>query len=326
MYYLESPSMDPYFNLALEEYLFNASEQDKEFLLLWRNENAVIVGKFQNTAEEINQEYVDRKGITVARRLSGGGAVYHDAGNLNYTLIVRQDDEEYDFRSFTEPVIRTLNNFGIQAEFNGRNDLLIDGRKFSGCSQYSRGRRLLHHGCIMISSDMSVLSEALKPRTAKIQSKGVPSVASRVTTVDQHAAEPIGVEKFKEALAREILSDRQVEPFSLSDRDLREIRELRNTKYALWEWNYGYCADYGLSNDKRFPWGTLSVKMDVQNGRIREIRFFGDFFGSEDIRGLEERMAGLKLDAGTTEELAGMDVSRYICGCSPEELAELLLY
>ena len=327
MYFFESPSRDPFFNLALEERLFDAYDGGGDFFLLWQNEPSVIVGKFQNTAEEINQAYVDRCHIKVARRLSGGGAVYHDGGNLNYTFILNQKGaEEFRFDLFAQPVIRVLGRYGIAAEFSGRNDILIDGKKISGCAQFSRGDRLLYHGCILLDSNLENLAAALRVRTAKLRSNGVRSVSSRVTTVNGQAAAPIAMAEFKEALVREILREGEVEPFALSESDRREILRLRETKYATWEWNYGFCADYALSNEKRFPGGTLNVKMNVAEGRIQEIRFFGDFFGGGDIRELEARMAGLPLDARLEQALERLDISHYIHGATAGDLYDLLMH
>ena len=201
MRYLESPSRDPYFNLALEEYVFERMDKSKSYFMLWQNDNTIVVGKYQNTAEEIDQAYVDAHHIRVARRLSGGVAVYHDRGNLNFTFIVDQADAPgLNFKIFVEPVIRALARFGVHAAFTGRNDLTIDGMKFSGNAQYARRGRLLHHGCIMLDSNLTSVADALRVKEAKFASKAVKSVRSRVTTINAHAPAPISMEEFKEAL------------------------------------------------------------------------------------------------------------------------------
>ena len=322
MFFLKSPSRDPYFNLALEEHLMGS---DGEFLMLWRNAPSVIVGKFQNTPEEVDLRYAEERRIPVARRLTGGGAVYHDEGNLNYTIIIDEDGGEVDFQSFAQPVIRALARFGVRAEFNGRNDLVTDGKKISGCAQCVRNGRLLHHGCILLDTDLDVLSRVLKGNKEKYASKGVDSVASRVTTVNACAPQRVDMEKFPQVLAREILSGQVAEPYALSEEELRSVRELRERKYASWEWNFGFGANYGFANERRFPWGTVSVKMDVQAGRIRSVRLFGDCFGG-DVGALEARLTGLALDGHLKDTLSGWDLSPYIRDARGEDLAELLLY
>lgn len=327
MFFYESTSLDPCFNLALEEHIFQTLDEDHEFLMLWQNSNSIIVGKFQNTAEEINQSYVDENNIKVVRRLSGGGAVYHDVGNLNYTLITgRSGADDFNFQRFAQPVIHVLAGFGIHAEFNGRNDLLIDGKKFSGCSQFSSNDRLLYHGCILLSSNLDVLSNALKTRTAKFQSKGVHSVSSRVTTINDHTKQPISMDDFKNALAFEILSRREVTPYLLTKCDYDAILNLQETKYATWEWNYGYYADYAMSIEHRFASGTLEVKMSVHDGRISGIRFFGDFFGNGDIHDLEQKLIGVPLNSDIGLVLQKYDVPFYINGVMANDLQNLLLY
>lgn len=327
MIYLESASQDPYWNLALEEYVFSRMDRREQYLILWQNDNTIVVGKYQNTAEEINQSYVDAHGIRVARRLSGGGAVYHDKGNLNYSIIVDQKElNNFNFQVFIQPVLRVLKGFSVCAEFNGRNDLTIDGRKFSGSSQYAKGGRLLHHGCIMLDSNLQSVTEALRVRSAKIQSKGIKSVASRVTTINENAPVIISMDAFKRALVQEILSGQEAKPYALSDAEKAAIQKLRDEKYATWEWNYGFYANYNLRREKRFPAGTVTVSMDVQNARIKAIRLWGDFFGNGEISELETAMTGLALDGSMKDTLEKLNISHYMSGISPENLCELLIY
>ena len=324
MIYLESPSRDPYFNLALEEYVFERMDKSKSYFLLWQNDNTIVVGKYQNTAEEIDQAYVDAHHIRVARRLSGGGAVYHDRGNLNFTFIVdRADAPGLNFKVFVRPVVEALARFGVHAEFTGRNDLTIDGMKFSGNAQYARRGRLLHHGCIMLDSNLTSVADALRVKEAKFDSKAVKSVRSRVTTINAHAPAPISMEDFKGALKECAMASGALEPYTLTEEDLAAIRKLRDEKYATWAWNYGFSPAYDMRREMKFPAGLVTAHLSAEGGKIKAVRFYGDFFGGE-LGELEGAMAGLPLDGHLTEALEALRVGDYMSGITAEELSRLL--
>lgn len=324
MFYLESPSRDPYFNLALEEYVFERMDKSKSYFMLWQNDNTIVVGKYQNTAEEIDQAYVDAHGIRVARRLSGGGAVYHDKGNLNFTFIVdRADAPGLNFKIFVEPVIQALARFGVHAAFTGRNDLTIDGMKFSGNAQYARRGRLLHHGCIMLDSNLTSVADALRVKEAKFASKAVKSVRSRVTTINAHAPAPISMEDFKGALKECAMASGALEPCTLTEEDLAAVRKLRNEKYATWAWNYGFSPAYDMRREMKFPAGLVTAHLSAEGGKIKAVRFYGDFFGGE-LGELEGAMAGLPLDEHLTDALEALRVGDYMSGITAEELSRLL--
>ena len=324
MFYLESPSRDPYFNLALEEYVFERMDKSKSYFMLWQNDNTIVVGKYQNTAEEIDQAYVDAHHIRVARRLSGGGAVYHDRGNLNFTFIVdRADAPGLNFKIFVEPVIQALARFGVHAAFTGRNDLTIDGMKFSGNAQYARRGRLLHHGCIMLDSNLTSVADALRVKEAKFDSKAVKSVRSRVTTINAHAPAPISMEDFKGALKECAMASGELEPCTLTEEDLAAIRKLRDEKYATWAWNYGFSPAYDMRREMKFPAGLVTAHLSAEGGKIKAVRFYGDFFGGE-LGELEGAMVGLPLDGHLTEALEALRVGDYMSGITAEELSRLL--
>lgn len=327
MRFLESPSNDPYFNLALEEYVFEHLDRTYSYFMLWQNFNTIVVGKYQNTAEEINQDFVDEHGIQVVRRLSGGGAVFHDHGNLNFTFIVDQgSNPDFNFKVFVEPVVRALARFGIQAEFNGRNDITIDGMKFSGNSQYTRHGRLLHHGCIMLDSNLTNVADALKVKDAKFDSKAVKSVRSRVTTINAHAAAPISMEDFKRTLTECAMDSGELETYTLTENDLEAVRQLREQKYATWEWNYGRSPAYDMRKELKFPAGLITAHLSAEAGKIKAVRFYGDFFGNGDLEELEQAMVGLPLDGQLESALKPLCVERYISGITAGELSRLLRY
>lgn len=325
MKYIESNSTNPYFNLALEEYVFDHLPTDESYFMLWQNANAIVIGKYQNTIEEINQQYVDAKNISVVRRLSGGGAVYHDVGNLNFTFIVDEKDvSDFNFKVFVTPVIDALKKFGIEAEFNGRNDITIDGKKFSGNSQYIKRGRVMHHGCIMVDSNLTDVSDALRVKAAKFVSKNAKSVRSRVTTINANAPRKITVEEFKAALKEQILGDGAISPQTLIDEDLAKIREIQREKYETWEWNYGRAVEYSMMREEKLAAGLVTVHMCAKDGYILNIKFYGDFFGNGEIIELENGLKGAHLDEGLEKKLEKLNLNYYMNGVTAKELSRLI--
>ncbi len=325
MIYIESSSTDPYYNLALEEYVFEQMDQSQSYFLLWQNDNAIIVGKYQNTAEEVNREFVEKQGIRVARRLSGGGAVYHDKGNLNFTFITEQKGfANFNFKAFVKPVLQALQSLGVEAEFTGRNDLALDGKKFSGNSQYAKRGRLLHHGCIMLDSNLEKVQDALNVKDAKFTSKSVKSVRSRITTINEHAPRRISMEEFKSALKQQVFAQNQVTEYELTEADQQAILALMREKYETWEWNYGFSRPYSLRREKKFDYGLVTVDMDVEQGVISRIHLSGDFFGDGDLRELEQKLTGVPLDDHLAQRLEELGISNCIHGASAGDIALLM--
>ncbi|MDO4973753.1 MAG: lipoate--protein ligase [Eubacteriales bacterium] len=325
--YLDLCTTDAAFNLAAEQYVFDSLPRERMYFLLWQNRSAVILGKYQNTLAEINMPYVQAHGIQVVRRLSGGGAVYHDLGNLNFSIITDADDSKaLDLRRFCEPVVRCLDALGVRAEVNGRNDITIDGRKCSGNAQYLRGGRIMHHGTLLFDSDLEVLSRALQVDAAKIRAKGLPSVRSRVTNIRPQLSRDCTLADFRAALLGSILREYGGTAYRFTAEDLAAIETLRRERYASWDWNFGASPACTLLRRRRFEGcGTVEAHIDLKHGRIRGLRFLGDFFSAEEPEGLAKRFIGLRPEReDCAAALAGAEVSRYFLGLRDEDLLALL--
>lgn len=328
MKYIDWKETDPQINLAFEEYVFNQMDQDQSYFLLWQNDNAVIVGKHQNTIEEINQEYIRENDIKVVRRLSGGGAVYHDLGNLNFTFIVNdRGREQFDFQTFTRPLVEALKTLGVNAEFNSRNDIAIDGKKFSGNSQYAKRGRILHHGTILFNSNLATIQSALKVKKDKIESKGIKSVKSRVTNITDYLDETYTMEDFKAALLKAMFANDNLEKITLSNEEIQAIERLKTEKYATWDWNYGKSPQYNLRKERKCDFGLITVLLQVEKGEIKDLHFYGDYFGNGDIQELEALFIGVKpSEAALSEILINTDLADYINGLDAKTLIDLILY
>lgn len=292
---IRNESTNPFFNLALEEYAIKYLDPQEDYVILWQNRPSVIIGRHQNTLEEINHEYVKENNIQVVRRLSGGGAVYHDLGNLNFTFITTRDEGQGpDFRKFTLPVIKALARLGVKAELSGRNDLVIDGKKFSGNAQYFYQNRVLHHGTILYDSDLDVVQKVLNVKTEKIASKGIKSVRSRVTNIKEYLTSDLSVEKFKELLLKTLLEgEEEKQELILTEKDRAKIEEIMQKRYATWEWNYGQSPPFNFKKSRRFPGGSIEVRLDVKKGIIESCKIYGDFFGTREVEEFEKLFLGV---------------------------------
>ena len=293
MLIIRRQNTDPYFNLATEEYVLKEIGEDS--FMLWRNEPSIIVGKHQNTLAEINVDYVKQNNIKVVRRLSGGGAVFHDLGNLNFTFTMKSEDENMiNFRKYTEPILEVLQNMGIDARFEGRNDLTIEGKKFSGNAMHIWKNKVLSHGTLLFSSHMPDLSAALNADPLKFQDKAVKSVRSRVTNISEHLKEPMDVLQFADRIQDHIAGKYPDARFyDLTEEDHRKINELVRSKYETWDWNFGYSPNYNFKKILRTEKsGTIEIDLDVHDGIIRKIRIYGDYFGKYDTEEIEVVLTG----------------------------------
>lgn len=329
MLYLESQNTDPHWNLALEQVVFDRLDRGEQYCMLWQNDNAIIVGKHQNTAGEINAAFMEEHGISVVRRLSGGGAVYHDLGNLNFTFVTDADGERaFDFAAFCRPVAAALESFGVRVQISGRNDMTIDGKKFSGNSQYVKRGRVLHHGTILYDSNLEMVSQALKVSGDKLESKGIQSVRSRVTNVLPYMHQPISVREFHGALRDFLFQELHLTSYTLTPEDLAAVEELRQNRYSRWDWNYGSSPAYRLHKERRVEGcGKLEVYLDVEKqGVLRDIAFYGDYFSSRDAGELAELLRGRRMEEGDLgDALADVELGAFFHGISRDEFMKILL-
>ena len=292
MEYINSPRTDPCWNLALEQYVFDSLDRSKSYFMLWQNHNTIVVGKNQNTVAEINSDFVRAHDINVVRRLSGGGAVYHDMGNLNFTFITDADKMDgIDLHMFCVPIVETLRSFGVQAEISGRNDITVDGKKFSGNSQYVREGRVMHHGTIMFDSDLTTVTQALQVDRDKIQSKGIKSVASRVTNLRPYMPEGTTLEQFRQRLLEYLSAAEPLHTLTLTAADETQIEAIRAARYATWEWNYGRSPKFDVTRKRYWDGGCLEASVSIADGRITDVRFCGDFLA---VRDMDALLAALK--------------------------------
>ena len=283
MLHILNTCTDPCCNLALEEYFLKHAPVAEDLLILWRNAPTVVIGRNQNILAEINQDFIAERNIRVVRRLSGGGAVYHDLGNLNFTFITALSKVGHNnFAHFTRSVIDALAAFGVDAEFTGRNDLTIAGQKFSGNAQYIHRDRLLHHGTLLFDTDLPTLAQALAGAEAKHSKPAVASVRSRVTTIRRHLPSDITLAEFEAALiqaafARTGMPYQGYEPSVL---DRQAIADLADRRYRDPNWTYGKLPPSNFNSKKTFAGGSVQVLLDVQKAAIVRCKIYGDFFAT----------------------------------------------
>lgn len=329
MIYIINKSNKPDYNIALEEYCFKKLLYHDKVFILWINEPAIIVGKHQNTIEEINAEYVKQNGIHVVRRISGGGAVYHDLNNLNYTIISNEDKgADFDFKTFSRPVIDTLADLGVKAEFTGRNDLVIDGKKICGNAQAYMKGRIMHHGCLLFDVDLTVLSKALEVPKDKIESKSVKSVRSVVGNILPNLPVKISINEFSDKLLEHMKSKfLEMKEYTFSEEELADIEKLRAAKFGTWEWNYGHSPKFGIERQSRYTAGKIQVFADVKNAVIQHIRFYGTFFGNNhNLSEVENALIGVKYTPEDVRKaLSNVEFNHFFAGFSLDELTEAIV-
>ncbi|MER1985636.1 MAG: lipoate--protein ligase [Solibacillus sp.] len=329
MYFIDNKGItDPRVNLAIEEYVLKNMDIDKDdYLLFYINQPSIIIGKNQNTIEEINTDYVEDNNILVVRRLSGGGAVYHDLNNLNFSFLTKDDGNSFhNYKKFTQPVVDALAKLGVNAELSGRNDILAEGRKVSGNAQYATRGRMFSHGTLMFNLDIDAVVNSLKVKQDKIESKGIKSVRSRVANILDLLDEKITVEQFRLEILKSIFGgEENIQYYELTDHDWEQIHEISKNRYQLWEWNYGKSPRFNIQKTNRFPSGSIDIRLEVNKGIIEDIKIFGDFFGVGDVAEIEQLLTGVKYDRTAIGEVLGdIEISTYFGGVSKEEFLQLI--
>ncbi|MDP4163283.1 MAG: lipoate--protein ligase [Bacillota bacterium] len=318
---------DPRINLAIEEYALKNLDINDTYLLFYINEPSIIIGKNQNSVEEINTVYVEENGIHVVRRLSGGGAVYHDLGNLNFSFITKDDGESFhNFRKFTEPVITALKKLGVNAELSGRNDILAEGRKISGNAQFSTRGRMFSHGTLLFDSEMDHVVSALNVKKDKIESKGIKSIRSRVANISEFLSENLSIEQFRTLLLKNIFEgETEIPEYVLTDDDWEKIHALSKERYQNWDWNYGKSPKFNLQHSHRFPVGQIDVRLEVNKGIIENCKIYGDFFGVGDVAEIEGRLYSIRYEKDEIEKaLQDVEIKQYFGNITKEEFIGLV--
>lgn len=319
---------DPRINLAIEEYALKHLDPSNTYLLFYINEPSIIIGKNQNTVEEINADYVEENGIHVVRRLSGGGAVYHDLGNLNFSFLTKDDgDSFHNFKKFTDPVVKALQKLGVPAELSGRNDILANGRKISGNAQFSTKGRMFSHGTLLFDSEIEHVVSALNVKKEKIESKGIKSIRSRVANIREFLNEPLSMEQFKEMLLSYIFDGKDEIPrYTLTEDDWKKIHEISKERYQNWDWNYGKSPSFNVQHSHRFPVGQVDIRLEVKKGIIQQCKIYGDFFGVGDVADIEEQLKDVRYDRVSIDEaLKNIDLKHYFGNIERSEFIAFIL-
>ena len=325
MRYIKNPSTNPYYNMAFDEYCLESLSIDEPVFYLWQNRPAVIVGFNQEVNTEVNLDYLKENGIDLVRRVTGGGAVYHDLENLNYTIVGRSEDLERDYPEYASLLAKALQTLGVPATLSGRNDILVEGRKVSGFAKRVCKNRLMVHGTLMYNVDVDVLTHVLNPSTTKLQSKGIASVRSRVANLCDYLPEIPDIQTFSQRL-EEILSNNYTDTeYQLTETDLANIQRLTDKKFATWEWNYGRSPKATLVHSARLACGTVEIHLTLAENRIASCRFGGDFLGNLPASDVEKALTGIPYEINEIRKcLSKIEINRYFDRVLVDDLLEMM--
>lgn len=315
----------PQANLALEEFLLRHMTDEPELLLFYINEPSVIIGRNQNSIEEIDPTYIEENKVNVVRRLSGGGAVYHDFGNLNFSYISGDAENLHNYAHFIEPVVRVLNELGVPAELRGTSDVFVEGNKVSGNAQYASRGRMVSHGTILFDTNIVNMMQSLNPRQAKIESAAIQSVRSFVTNIKEYLSPDFSIEQLRQKLIEGIFNTTQPDEVTLSEADWAEVERIRSTRFDTWEWNYGRIAKFNLQREGAFPAGKLDVRLQIEKGVINDIRFFGTYTFQKEIESLQAQLTGVRYEPESINQaLADIRLGDYFDDIPADEIKQLI--
>ncbi len=316
---------DPRLNLAIEEHLLRNLDIAEPILLFYVNEPSVIIGRNQNPLEEIDADFVKAQGIHLVRRLSGGGAVYHDLGNLNFSFITQGKQDLHKFAKVVDPIIKVLRNLGVEAEFRGKSDIFAAGKKISGNAQYSTAGRMISHGTLLFDSNLDSLSKALTPRKVAIKSKAVQSIRNHVVNIRDLLVEDMTIDDLQRALLRGLFGAGEIPTYSLTPPDWVQIQQISAERYQQWDWNYGRSPKFSFNRNNCFPSGKIDVHVEVEGGRIQAITFSGELAGLRDITELEKSLIGLRYDpSALAQALETVDLHPYFGQLDKAKFLDLL--
>lgn len=316
---------DPRLNLALEEYLLRHVETDEPLVLFYINEPSVIIGRNQNALEEIDPDYVAEHNIHVVRRLSGGGAVYHDLGNLNFSFVTAGKDDLHNFAKFTDPVVATLRRLGVDASLQGRSDIFAGDKKVSGNAQYATSNRMFSHGTLLFDTDLGAMLRAINPGRVAIESKAVQSIRNFVVNLAELLPPDMTIDSLRSELLRGLFGDGPLPAFTLADDAEATIRSIAAERYGSWDWTYGRAPAFNIRRSERTPAGKIEALIDVDHGRIKAIAFQGDFAGRANIADLEARLLGVPYDREMlSRALAAENVEAYFGPLTAAALVDVL--
>ena len=324
MRYLKNNSTDPYYNMAFDEYCLENLAIEEPVFYLWQNRPSVIVGANQEINTEVNMACLQENQIDLVRRVTGGGAVYHDLGNLNYTIVGNSEDLEKDYPEYTQYMIRSLQMLGVPATLSGRNDILVDGRKVSGFAKRVCKKRLMVHGTLMYDVDIETLTNALNPSNDKLKTKGIASVRSRVANLKEYLSDYPNIQLFSNRLEEILSRSYEDKEYKLSNQDLENIQKLANDKFSQKSWIFGHSPKAAYNNSVRLACGTIKVHLDIVSNQIANCRFEGDFIGNLPISDIEKQLTGVSYDINSINEcLKQINIKAYFDGITLDELMSL---
>lgn len=326
MRFLKNNHTNPYYNMAFDEYCLEKLSIEEPVFYLWQNRPSVIVGANQEVKTEVNLDYLKENGIDLVRRVTGGGAVYHDFGNLNYTIVGNSENLEKDYPEYAGWMAQALQSLGVPATLSGRNDIMVEGRKVSGFAKRVCKTRLMVHGTLMYDVDIETLTKALNPSSIKLQSKGIASVRSRVANLKEYLSDCQDIHSFKNRLEQILSRNYEDQEYILSNQDLESIRQLAEEKFAQKNWIYGHAPKATYHNSAHWPCGNIQVHMDIASGKITSCRLDGDFIGNLPVSDLEALLIGSPYDRSSIMDcLQNIDIADYFDGVTNQHFVQLIL-